>query len=93
MNLELSDETKVGNEEESKFDVNMSRAKSSSTVLNPPKIKTWTPISVREAGDLSSAPNYRLFSQCNSIGCVALDENCILLFGGKENIRDGELDQ
>lgn len=93
MNLDSSDETRIDSKEESKFDFNMSKAKSNSTVLNPPKIKTWTSISVREAGDLSSAPNYRLFSQCNSIGCVALDENCILLFGGKENIRDGELDQ
>ncbi|CAI2359765.1 unnamed protein product [Moneuplotes crassus] len=53
----------------------------------------WTPIVVREAGVLTSAPNYRLFGPCNSIGCIALDENCILLFGGREDIRHGEMDK
>lgn len=54
---------------------------------------TWTPIVVKEAGVLTSAPNYRLFKACNSVGCISLDENTILLFGGKENLKDNELDQ
>jgi hypothetical protein len=60
---------------------------------NKPSITTWTPIVVKEAGLMTSAPNYRLFAPINSIGWIAMDENCILLFGGKENIRDGETDQ
>lgn len=54
---------------------------------------TWTKIVVKEAGALEMVPSYRLFGAFNSIGCVALDENCILLFGGKDTIKDGETDQ
>lgn len=54
---------------------------------------TWTLIVVKEVGVMTSAPNYRLLSPVNSAGCIALDGNCILVFGGKENINDGETDQ
>ena len=54
---------------------------------------TWTNIVLREAGSLETTPNYRLFNSWNSIGCVALDDACIMLFGGKENLKDGETDQ
>lgn len=54
---------------------------------------TWTSIVVREAGTLDTSPNYRIFSAWNSIGCVALDDAWIMLFGGKENMKDGEQDQ
>lgn len=71
-----------------------SKAEKSNSAGNKKVLKTtWTPIVVREAGMMSSAPNYRLFSAVNSIGCIALDSNCILLFGGKESILDGETDQ
>ena len=64
---EIADETKI-DDEESKINFTVMRGKSNSTVLSAAKVKTWIPISVKEAGDLSSAPNYRLFNQCNSIG-------------------------
>ena len=88
-----SSETSIELGEETKSDSSLKIQKSRSTQSEKKISLTWISVVVREAGVLTSAPNYRLFAAWNSIGCIALDENWILLFGGKENIKDGEMDQ
>lgn len=61
--------------EEAKVDVFFETKRSHSDKSSSKSHTRWIPIVVREAGVLTSAPNYRLFKACNSIGCIALDEN------------------
>ena len=76
------------------FDFNLSRggSPSQSDGGTTVSVVTWNMVSLKPAGVFGQTPNSAIFKAANSMGWVWLDDSCILLFGGKENLRDGETD-
>jgi hypothetical protein len=57
-----------------------------------PILGNWDMVIVKQAGTIGATPDMTLFNSANSMGCVCLDDTCILIFGGKKNLKDGETD-